>query len=598
MIDHFTIFTKGGLVLWSYTQATLKGSPIDSLIRTALVEERSGENSFNFDQYSMKWTFANEFDLTFVVAYQRILQLLYLDELLELVKRKFCDRFKDQLKSLSDLISNQFDFTDIFLKILNSIEAKSKRKREEAQAPRKFHETEKGKKQTEKLPNKGKQIKEKEKEIEIETEDQMEQNPPIDINQNQNISEEERRIQENIEKLKQRTTLKGSKGTKTKSKPQQASPKGKQARTWDDSTPSAREKEKLDFSKKYPSSDSINSRIETPTTSGKIDVDDWSHVSDEDTEDSKGFFSFLKNKVQSISGTKPLEASDLEPVMDIFRQHLITKNVAADIADKLCQSVQTSLEGKKLSTLQIKSTIKAAIEEALIKILTPKKTIDILREIQIAKSQGRPYCIVFVGVNGVGKSTNLAKVCSYIQDNNHSVMIAACDTFRSGAVEQLLVHAHRLNVPVFERGYRTDPTAIALDALKEAKKLGKDVLLVDTAGRMQDNEPLMQALSKLVNTTKPDLVLFVGEAIVGNDAVDQLTKYNQALSNLSKDQKPRLIDGIILTKFDTIDDKVGAAISMVYATGQPIVFLGVGQQYTDLRRMNVQVVTKALLKGA
>jgi len=101
-----------------------------------------------------------------------------------------------------------------------------------------------------------------------------------------------------------------------------------------------------------------------------------------------------------------------------------------------------------------------------------------------------------------------------------------------------------------------------------------------------------------VNTVKPDLVIFVGEALVGNDAVDQLTKYNQALMDLSTERVPRLIDGIILSKFDTIDDKVGAAISMVYTTGQPILFLGTGQHYTDLRRMNIQVVIKALLKGS
>jgi len=133
---------------------------------------------------------------------------------------------------------------------------------------------------------------------------------------------------------------------------------------------------------------------------------------------------------------------------------------------------------------------------------------------------------------------------------------------------------------------------------EKAKQTSTDVVLIDTAGRMQDNELLMKALSKLVNTVNPDLVLFVGEALVGNDAVDQLTKYNKALMDLSTEKDARLIDGIILSKFDTIDDKVGAAISMVYTTGSPIVFLGVGQHYTDIRRLNVSAVTKALLKGS
>jgi signal recognition particle receptor subunit alpha len=203
--------------------------------------------------------------------------------------------------------------------------------------------------------------------------------------------------------------------------------------------------------------------------------------------------------------------------------------------------------------------------------------------------------------------------------NGFTPLVAACDTFRSAAVEQLAVHCRRLNVELYEKGYRTDPAAIAQEAVRQgkthsksfsnlivnfisnflkAKVKGKDVVLIDTTGRMQDNLPLMQALAKLVNSVKPDLVLFVGEALVGHDAVDQLVKFNQSLVDLSKEREPRKIDGIILTKFDTIDDKVGAAISMVYTTGQPIVFVGVGQHYTDLKRLNVGAVTKALLKGA
>jgi len=293
-----------------------------------------------------------------------------------------------------------------------------------------------------------------------------------------------------------------------------------------------------------------------------------------------------------------LKAEEVARNMDEFKQHLINKNVASDIADKLCASVAESLEGQKCSSLSsIKNLIKPAMQSALVRILTPRRHIDILRDALEAKKNNRPYSVTFVGVNGVGKSTNLAKVCSYLQQNGLTVMLAACDTFRSGAVEQLKTHARRLKVEVYEKGYRSDPTGIAADALKHAKATGINVVLIDTAGRMQDNEPLMISLSQLVNTVLPDLVLFVGEALVGNDAVDQLTKFNRALVDLSKDKSPRIIDGIILTKFDTIDDKVGAAISMVYATGAPIVFLGVGQSYTDLRRMNVEMVTKSLLKG-
>jgi len=269
--------------------------------------------------------------------------------------------------------------------------------------------------------------------------------------------------------------------------------------------------------------------------------------------------------------------------------------VASEIADKLCQSVGTSLVGKKLTTFQVSTTVQNALEEALTRIMTPKRQIDILREVTSVRGL-RPYTITFCGVNGVGKSTNLAKVTSWLMQNGFTVMLAACDTFRAGAVEQLGAHAQRLGVPLYERGYGKDAAGIAMDAISYAKERKIDVVLIDTAGRMQHNEPLMRSLSKLVNMNKVDLVLFVGEALVGNDGVDQLVSFNKALGDLSTTNPPRTIDGIILTKFDTIDDKVGAAISMVYSTGQPIVFLGTGQHYTDIKKMNVGTLIKTLLK--
>jgi signal recognition particle receptor subunit alpha len=214
-----------------------------------------------------------------------------------------------------------------------------------------------------------------------------------------------------------------------------------------------------------------------------------------------------------------------------------------------------------------------------------------------AKAEGRPYTVAFVGVNGVGKSTSLSKVAYYLKSNGFTPMLCACDTFRSGAVEQLRVHANALELPLFEKGYGRDASGIAADGVKYAKQMGHDVVLIDTAGRMQDNEPLMRALSKLVTLNNPDLVLFVGEALVGNEAVDQVTGFNQALSEYSASKQPRLIDGIMLTKFDTINDKVGAALSLVYTTGKPIVFVGVGQTYTDIRNLNVEHCVKALVKG-
>jgi len=251
------------------------------------------------------------------------------------------------------------------------------------------------------------------------------------------------------------------------------------------------------------------------------------------------------------------------------------------------------------------------MNSSLMELLTPSRRVDIIRDVREAKSNKRPYVITFCGVNGVGKSTNLAKICFWLVENKCSVLIAACDTFRAGAVEQLRTHVRRLNslypvgeekngkpiVELYEKGYGKDAAGIAMEAVNHARSSNIDVVLVDTAGRMQDNEPLMRSLAKLITVNDPDLVLFVGEALVGNEAVDQLVKFNQALSDYSSSQSdPHLIDGIVLTKFDTIDDKVGSAISMTYITGQPILFVGTGQTYTDLKSLNAKSVVQSLMK--
>jgi len=304
----------------------------------------------------------------------------------------------------------------------------------------------------------------------------------------------------------------------------------------------------------------------------------------------------LGNLWSTVTGGH-LTKQDLQPSMDRFKQLLTSKNVATEIADEICQSVSESLVGKKFGSFESTyTTMRDAMERSLTKILTPNRDIDILRDIDLAKSQGRPYVITMVGVNGVGKSTSLSKIVFWLKNRGHSVVIAACDTFRSGAVEQLKVHARCLKTPLFERGYGKEPAATARDAIQYARDNQIDVVIVDTAGRMQDNKPLMKELAILIEVNKPDLTLFVGEALAGNDGVDQLTTFDRELTYQSSDGKTKQIDGIVLTKYDTIDDKVGSAISMCYSTGHPILFVGVGQTYTDLKRLSVRKVVSQLLE--
>ncbi|OMJ89202.1 hypothetical protein SteCoe_8679 [Stentor coeruleus] len=320
-------------------------------------------------------------------------------------------------------------------------------------------------------------------------------------------------------------------------------------------------------------------------------------ISDSDSDENQelGFFSRFANKVKSFTGNKEIVKQDIAPLVSEFQNTLIQKNVGETISEQLCTSVSNSLlHTKTASFTSLATTFKVTLSNSIEKLLTPQNYKNILRDALAAKNLRTPYVIVFCGINGVGKSTSLAKVGYYLKTKGKlSIIIAACDTFRSGAIEQLRVHSNTLEVPLFEQGYGKEPGFVAREAIKVAKNQGIDVVLIDTAGRMQHNESLMVPLATLVNINNPDIVVFVGEALVGNDGVDQLMTFNKTL--MEKTESGRGVDGIILTKFDSVDDKVGAALSMVYSTGKPILFIGVGERYPHLKRLNAKTVVKSLL---
>ncbi|RZC87587.1 hypothetical protein C5167_036125 [Papaver somniferum] len=620
MLEQLLIFTRGGLILWTCKELrdALKGSPIDTLIRSCLLEERSADSSYHYEApgaaYTLKWTFNNDLGLIFVAVYQKILHLLYVDDLLSMVKKEFSEIYDPKR-------TNYYDFDDVFRQLRNEVEARAEELKKSKQVGR-AAPVALGKKQggTSIVRSDGKQNGN------TSSKDGGDSDSAKEHKENGNSNGHQNRVKKNVvvnnnnkenrdsEAFDVNKLLKlRSKGVKKQESvvtkaPPKAEPKKKATkknRVWDDSPPET----KLDFA------DPVDERgiedMEVVTENHGESMMDKEEVFSSDSESEeeedeeagkdpkidekkKGWFSSM---FQSIAGKANLEMSDLEPALKALKDRLLTKNVAEEIAEKLCESVAASLVGKKLASFtRVSSTVQAAMEDALVRILTPKRSIDVLRDVHAAKEQGRPYVITFVGVNGVGKSTNLAKIAYWLQQHNISVMMAACDTFRSGAVEQLRTHARRLQIPIFEKGYERDPAVVAKEAIQEASRTGSDVVLVDTAGRMQDNEPLMRALSKLISLNSPDLVLFVGEALVGNDAVDQLSKFNQKLADLSNSPTSRVIDGIVLTKFDCIDDKVGAALSMVYISGAPVMFVGCGQSYTDLKKLNVKTIVKTLLK--
>jgi fused signal recognition particle receptor len=191
------------------------------------------------------------------------------------------------------------------------------------------------------------------------------------------------------------------------------------------------------------------------------------------------------------------------------------------------------------------------------------------------KSKGEITTILFVGVNGTGKTTTLAKIANMLKKNGFSVVIAAGDTYRAGSIEQLELHAERLGIRVIKQDYGSDAAAVAFDAIAHAKAKHIDVVLIDSAGRMQSNKNLLEEMKKIARVANPDLKIFVGDALAGNDALSQAREFDAAIG----------INGAILTKVDA-DPSGGAALSIAFVTGKPVILIGVGQGYDDIKQFD------------
>jgi len=636
MLDFFTIFSKGGILLFCFKGFDLDKKAwesfvhtVNSLNKTVFLQDKSDrKNVFEQGSLALKYKLDNEFELVFVVGYQKSLPLNYLDKLLDEIQLRFRDKYAQDLKEFN-FQSNFNDFSGEFETTRALVEKKCKEIQDSKQMGT-FKESAKSSKTVasmiiDKNSNATTTSTKKSTAQEIKTDDKAADGD--DALDEETIRINRERMAAGKKKVPGPYKPKTPKAVKSP-KPEKASKSGKPGTKWDPfmfngKGPSEREAKELDRTVKSGTEDDAQldpqlnqfvPDISRVNQSAVLEAMDEEESDDEtlisDIGENKGK-SGIWSTLTSLVGTKQLTDADVEPVISKMRDHLIGKNVASEVADKLCQSVASKLEGKVLGTFStVHRTVKETLVESLVQLLTPKRRIDIIRDVLEAKANKRPYVIAFCGVNGVGKSTNLAKICFWLVENKCSVLIAACDTFRAGAVEQLRTHVKRLNslypsqnpnekkdvVELYEKGYGKDAAGIAMEAINHARASHRDVVLIDTAGRMQDNEPLMRSLSKLIGVNDPDLVLFVGEALVGNEAVDQLVKFNRALADHSDQETPHTIDGIVLTKFDTIDDKVGSAISMTYITGQPIVFVGTGQTYTDLKTINSKAVVQLLMK--
>ncbi|KAJ5438976.1 Signal recognition particle receptor subunit alpha [Penicillium daleae] len=649
MLEAFEILTTSGVVLWSKSYAPVGAHVINSLINDVFIEEKVVPQSasvngalpvYKKEKYTLKWKRVKEFNLIFVAVYQSLLHLGWIDKLLENISTIFIDVYKDQLKGNRARIT-AYKFDAYFEQQVRELEDNTGSIAEvyaaetgEKKDP--FVSSDNGGPPPPPVPG---LIKAQHQAVPAATTSD-EATPPTtpDISRTSTPTGHLLTGKTGPAGRVSRRARKAANASANASSGDEHSRKGKSTpkssakkmRRWDaDGFADEDDGEILDYSAPADETNAAAPVVEAVsqedmghrTGKGQFVLrdlgDEVQNILDNaDAEKSKGAatsgvvgsgFNAIGGFFRNIVGGKVLTEADLQKPLKAMENHLLEKNVAREAAVRLCEGVERELVGKKTANFQsVDAALRIAMEASLRKILTPTSSLDLLREINAVtapttKQQApRPYVMSIVGVNGVGKSTNLSKICFFLLQNNYRVLIAACDTFRSGAVEQLRVHARNLKelsarenvgeVELYEKGYGKDAANVAKDAVAYGAANKFDVVLIDTAGRRHNDQRLMSSLEKFAKFAQPDKIFMVGEALVGTDSVMQARNFNQAFGT------GRNLDGFIISKCDTVGDMVGTLVSMVHATGIPIVFLGVGQHYGDLRGLSVPWAVNLLMR--
>ena len=277
---------------------------------------------------------------------------------------------------------------------------------------------------------------------------------------------------------------------------------------------------------------------------------------------------------------KRIKEDPLDEILDELEIILLEADVAYPVVEEIKAGVRENLVGRKYDrSYSLEEVVEMAVRDAVRDVLK-------INEFDFdgwLAGQERPTVIMFVGINGTGKTTAIAKIANRIMNNGQTVVLAACDTFRAGAIEQLTIHSERLGCKIVKQDHDADPSAVAYDAIEHARSKRKDVVLIDTAGRMQTNSNLIEEMKKIVRIAKPDLKVFVGDSLAGNDAIEQARVFDKAIG----------IDAIILTKIDT-DAKGGAALSIAHTINKPIAFVCNGQEYGDIVKFDTEWMIQRL----
>ncbi|MBM3291667.1 signal recognition particle-docking protein FtsY [Candidatus Bathyarchaeota archaeon] len=280
----------------------------------------------------------------------------------------------------------------------------------------------------------------------------------------------------------------------------------------------------------------------------------------------------FKGLVDKISKTG-LTEKDLEPLIWELQLQLISNDVSVQVAERICDELKTRLIGKESPRFGDKLTpVKNALKESIEAVMVSKNNFDLVKMVNESKSKNEPFSIMFVGINGTGKTTTIAKFARLFMKKGFSVVMASGDTYRAGAIEQLEEHARRLEVKIIKHQYGSDSAAVGFDAMQHAKAKGIDIVLIDTAGRMQTNRNLMDELTKIKRVVNPNLTIMILDSLIGNDATEQAKTFNDSVG----------FDATVLTKVDA-DAKGGASLSVSYLTNKPVIYIGIGQGYDDLQ---------------
>ncbi|KAI6780616.1 uncharacterized protein J7T54_008535 [Emericellopsis cladophorae] len=663
MLDTFEIVTTSGVVLWSRTYAVVNPSVINNFIADTFIEEKSGPVSlresqsastnpaYKSDQHTLKWTTVKELGVIFVVVYRSLLHLSWVDKLVDNIKTIFVSLYGEQLKKPHTTLVECAGFDQYFDQQVNELDKTSARANgppvpdieepgnsgnviDSGDAPAAPGLTYRGRAlhngagtadvaSTESTP--------------VPTPGTSRPSTPGGSNLIVGKAGPGGKLSRRARKAMSTVPGPVSSGDEISKKPA----KGKKGRKWDaDGFADEEDDVQLDYSSKNAlgsdseaeaplarssAIDAVDSSTWGQQSKGKFvlrDLGDEVHdilasaqKSSSTPTDAKSTgllntgVSAVTGLFRNVVGGKTLTKSDLDTAMKGMQDHLVRKNVALEAALRLCEGVEKELLGVKTGSFEsISSRIQSAMEASLTKMLTPTSSLDLLRDIDAVTKPGvtslkkpRPYVISIVGVNGVGKSTNLSKICYFLLQNRYRVLIAAGDTFRSGAVEQLAVHVRNLKeltaregggeVDLYQKGYGKDAATVAKDAVTHAASSGYDVVLIDTAGRRHNDQRLMSSLEKFAKFAQPDKILMVGEALVGTDSVAQARNFNAAFGTAS-------LDGFIISKCDTVGDMVGTLVSLVHATNVPVLFVGVGQHYSDLRNFSVKWAVEKLLSSS